>query len=145
MQKHCGRKGPRLKICKHRDACCQSTGRKVRRSSLPNFEKEDMREHFLQCGKFSNCQYRSATSTSTIALISITAYCPSMPIKSLPGQMLQNGFSRKGAKGARTERERRTWPGKVVVGHSGFYDKQGWKLVSWVTARLHTEKRPANQ
>ena len=40
--------------------------------------------------------------------------CPLMSIKPLPGQMLQNGFSRK-------ERARRRWPRKVV-GHSGLYE-----------------------
>ena len=43
-------------------------------------------------------------------------HCPPISIKPLPGQMLQNGISRKArerrAEGARKERERRTWPGR---------------------------------
>ena len=55
-----------------------------------------------------------------------------MSIKPLPGQMLQDGFSRK-------ERARRRWPRKVV-GHSGFYEKLGF-LFQGIRAALQTRKQ----
>ena len=59
----------------------------------------------------------------TIAhIISITVHqCPS---NSFQGRCCRTDFRERRAKGARKERERRTWPGKVV-GHSSFYEKPG--------------------
>ena len=89
---------------------------------------QDTCGHLLQCGKSSNSQNRSAASA--IALIISINHCPSLSIKPLPGQMLQNGFC---TKGMRKERERRPWP-KKVVGHLGFCEKPGFLFQGMGTA-----------